>query len=60
MDNHDLQYIGDGKATHWQTRQLHHSIIDMVFSTMELEPYMTASRLDDPAYTTSSDHEVIW
>jgi hypothetical protein len=45
---------------HWQTGQLHHSVIDMVFSTMELEPHMTACRLDDPAHATSSDHEAIW
>jgi hypothetical protein len=32
----------------------------MVFETMELEPLTTASRLDDPAHTTISDHEAIW
>jgi hypothetical protein len=60
IDEHDLLYVGDGKATHWQTGQLRHSVIDMVFSTMELEPHVTASRLDDPAHATSSDHAAIW
>jgi hypothetical protein len=60
MDNHDLRYVGDGKATHWQTGQLHHSILNMVFLTIELEPHVKASRVDDPAHATSSDHEAIW
>jgi endonuclease/exonuclease/phosphatase family metal-dependent hydrolase len=60
MDEYDLRYVGDGKETHWQTGQHRHSAIDIVFATMELEPHTTASRLDDPAHTTISDHEAIW
>jgi hypothetical protein len=60
MDEHNLWYVGDGKTTHWQTGQRRHSILDLVFPTMELEPHVTASRLDDPAHATASDHAAIW
>jgi hypothetical protein len=60
MDTHNLWYVSNRKATYWQTRQLRHSILDMVFSTMELQPHVKASRVDNPAHATSSDHEAIW
>jgi hypothetical protein len=60
MDEHDLRYIRDGQETHWQTGQQQHSVINMVFATMELEPHTMAHRLDDPAHATLSDHEAIW
>jgi hypothetical protein len=60
MDDHDLRYVGDGQETHRQTGQQRHSVLDMVFTTMELEPHTTACKLDDPAHATLSDHEAIW
>jgi endonuclease/exonuclease/phosphatase family metal-dependent hydrolase len=60
MDDYDLRYVGDGQETHRQTGQQQHSVLDMVFTTMELQPHTMACRLDDPAYATLSDHEVMW
>jgi hypothetical protein len=60
MDVHDLQYVGDGQETHSQSGQLHLSIIDLVFATMELVPHVQVVRLDDPAHATTLDHEALW
>jgi hypothetical protein len=60
MDTHDLRYVGDGLEAHSQSRQLHLSIINLVFATMELAPHVRVKRLDDPAYVTTSDYEALW
>jgi hypothetical protein len=60
MDVHDLRYVGDGQETHSQSGQLHLSVINLVFATMELAPHVQAVRLDDPAHVTTSDHEALW
>jgi hypothetical protein len=55
-----MQYVGDGKETHSQSGQLYLSVIDLIFATMELVPYVQAVRLDNPAHATTSDHEALW
>jgi hypothetical protein len=60
MDIHDLQYVGNGKETHSQSRQLRLSVIDLVFATIELAPYVQAVRLDNPVHATTLDHEALW
>jgi hypothetical protein len=60
IDTHNLRYVGDGLETHSQSGQLHLSIINLIFATMELVPHVQAKRLDDPAHVTTSDHEALW